>query len=393
MPQVDREEFENWLKEQTQETCVKIATRAALRVFPFVTHIERDDGRVNQLALLTARAILTSGVAGTMPPPGVRAAFAAHLDAVAAAAEFADAVAAADATGAAAFAAYAADQAAHAAAAQVAHAAAAKAADAAAQFAHAACQAALAAAALAAADVATAGAAAGADTEIDPAKLLETPIWHDPREPDWLVSALITFDNLLESGLEWSFWREWYQGFLVGKPLDWELQKEVVLIENSDWEKGPEHIAGLIEIIRKRRELEAAIAALKEQLTVQRATIEQRSHNKPPGLVDEHTAVVQQFTIIWDHLEEIENEIAAGEPSVGRLHELLTRTLAYAKAFAIYCASLGDAALKKAAEEIGTTGAKWVIRISAGYFVAQTQPVQSGLQSVGELLKQLIQLF
>ena len=48
----------------------------------------------------------------------------------------------------------------------------------------------------------------------------------------------------------WSFWREWYQGFLDGKPLDWELQHRVALIPDEDWEKGPEHIAEKIEKIR-----------------------------------------------------------------------------------------------------------------------------------------------
>jgi hypothetical protein len=49
----------------------------------------------------------------------------------------------------------------------------------------------------------------------------------------------------------WSFWRDWYQGFLDGKPLDWELQRRVALIPDEDWDKGPEHIAQLIDQIRK----------------------------------------------------------------------------------------------------------------------------------------------
>lgn len=48
----------------------------------------------------------------------------------------------------------------------------------------------------------------------------------------------------------WSFWREWYQGFLDGKPLDWELQRRVALIPDEDWEQGPEHIARKIEEIQ-----------------------------------------------------------------------------------------------------------------------------------------------
>lgn len=49
-----------------------------------------------------------------------------------------------------------------------------------------------------------------------------------------------------------SFWREWYQGFLHGKPLDWELQKEIALIPDAEWNKGPERIAELIEELRKK---------------------------------------------------------------------------------------------------------------------------------------------
>jgi hypothetical protein len=29
---------------------------------------------------------------------------------------------------------------------------------------------------------------------------------------------------------------------LEGRPLDWDLQREVALIPDEDWEKGPEHI-------------------------------------------------------------------------------------------------------------------------------------------------------
>ena len=51
---------------------------------------------------------------------------------------------------------------------------------------------------------------------------------------------------------EWAFWREWYQGFLDGKPLNWELQKEIAEIPGADWELGPKRIAGLIEGIGKK---------------------------------------------------------------------------------------------------------------------------------------------
>jgi len=63
----------------------------------------------------------------------------------------------------------------------------------------------------------------------------------------------------------WSFWRDWYQGFLDGEPLDWELQRRVALIPDADWEQGPGHIAGKIEEIRAEFEVEQAATTAKSE--------------------------------------------------------------------------------------------------------------------------------
>lgn len=63
------------------------------------------------------------------------------------------------------------------------------------------------------------------------------------------------------SGFQPSFWPSWIQGFLDGKPLDWELQRRVALIPDADWEKGPEHIAEKIEEIRAEYEREIGSGA------------------------------------------------------------------------------------------------------------------------------------
>ncbi|SLN21761.1 hypothetical protein ROA7450_00793 [Roseovarius albus] len=54
----------------------------------------------------------------------------------------------------------------------------------------------------------------------------------------------------------WSFWREWYQGFLDGNPMDRELQRRVALIEDPIWESGPGAVAKEIERIRAEYLLE-----------------------------------------------------------------------------------------------------------------------------------------
>lgn len=195
---MDDKEFRGWLEKQEQPLCVLIATRAALRVFPLV----RPNSPNSDLAFLTARAILTSGVAANSPTPDVNAA-AADAAATAYTAAYAAARAAADA----------------------------------------------AATARAAADAA-ARAAAHSDSEINFETLTSTPIWHDPGMPEWLEDILDDPSEIFDAGPNWEFWRNWYQGFLDGKPLDWELQRRVALIPDEDWEKGPEHIAALIEEIQ-----------------------------------------------------------------------------------------------------------------------------------------------
>ncbi len=62
------------------------------------------------------------------------------------------------------------------------------------------------------------------------------------------------------------FWRDWYQGFLDGKPLDWELQRRVALIPDADWEKGPAHIAEKIEEIRREYDAEKSAVATRAEV-------------------------------------------------------------------------------------------------------------------------------
>jgi hypothetical protein len=165
-----RKEFEDWLKGQSKETCVKIATRAALRVLPIVTHFAIPNENRATLALLTLRCILTSGVGVRTQTPEVigRAALAA-------------AYAAANAAGAAA-------------------------------------------------DASLAAAFADGVAEAPDADLFQIQLWPDGRQPDEITSALIVHPDLLDSGPVWSFWQRWYRGMLDGQPIDWKLQEEVALI-------------------------------------------------------------------------------------------------------------------------------------------------------------------
>ncbi|WP_424979225.1 hypothetical protein [Leisingera sp. S232] len=71
-----------------------------------------------------------------------------------------------------------------------------------------------------------------------------------PGEPRYYPSDLVL--ALRHAGTNWSYWRDWYQGFLDGKPLDWELQHRVAQIDDATWDAGPESVAAEIERIRTK---------------------------------------------------------------------------------------------------------------------------------------------
>ncbi|MEM9844827.1 MAG: hypothetical protein AAF965_08515 [Pseudomonadota bacterium] len=239
------DEFEAWLKTQPNEMCVLIATRAAVRVFPTLSHPSEITKDTEMLALLTARAILTSGVAAKAPTPEVSAATRAAADAATRAANLAAALAALAAALAADSAADSAD------AATFATRAATFAADGAGDPADAVDDAATRSAILATASAAARAATnADAGSSLDFEDLLEIQIWRDPKEPDWLVDMLRDRPNLLEREPGWAFWRDWYQGWLTGQHVDWELQRRVALVDSAIWEEGSSAVTAEIDRLR-----------------------------------------------------------------------------------------------------------------------------------------------
>ncbi|WIY23526.1 hypothetical protein [Parasedimentitalea psychrophila] len=65
-----------------------------------------------------------------------------------------------------------------------------------------------------------------------------------------LASTQGNIFNEYYTSTSFSFWRDWYQGFLDGKPLDWELQLRVALIADTIWDEGAEAVAREIERIK-----------------------------------------------------------------------------------------------------------------------------------------------
>lgn len=118
--------------------------------------------------------------------------------------------------------------------------------------------------------------------------LMSLPLWIGINVPEEFSTQFKLLNMHFSQVLGiWSFWRDWYQGFLDGEPLDWELQRRVALIPDEDWDEGPAHVSGVIDEIRARIEVERhaeAVAALLAASDLLPAGI---GHNNPPDAVDD----------------------------------------------------------------------------------------------------------
>ncbi|MCG7625301.1 hypothetical protein MHM97_18255 [Epibacterium sp. Ofav1-8] len=264
---VDRESFKAWLEalpeDRRHEVAVTLATRCALRVFPIWAAAMRQDwartGDVTPLPSL--RSMLISGVAGRMPTPDIRNAAADAGDYAAASAAYA--YAAADEADAA----------------PAAYAAADAATDAA-----------------SAADAAYAASAYAASAEIMSllrqdiqgidlgGDLLTLPLW--PEEiPDKIATSWTSGRTWMQANPGYSFWIRWYEAVLAGRPLTgdwrshWQLMQDIALIAPGDWDKGAEHVAGVIEKLEEKHSYRISTETQGEATTLLRAALGQFGFN------------------------------------------------------------------------------------------------------------------
>ncbi|MGJ8618407.1 MAG: hypothetical protein ACSHWS_16310 [Sulfitobacter sp.] len=150
-------------------------------------------------------------------------------------------------------------------------------------------------------------------------------LWHGSPVPSPTNQSLSEFWTLLQNeGANWQFWQDWYQGFLDGTPLNWNLQRDVALIPDEDWRKGPEHIAKVIHGIRVPYRLREEIVELEHQLANVSPGHGQMGHNRPPEPIED-AQLTQIPEIIWADIGAIERELVTPKPDPERLGVLASR--------------------------------------------------------------------
>lgn len=84
------------------------------------------------------------------------------------------------------------------------------------------------------------------------AAAMNLPLW-DSSLPDSILEDWKTLRRERSKDLKvWGFWIDWYEGLLEGRAPDWELWREVALIDDAIWQDGPEAVSEAIEEIKSR---------------------------------------------------------------------------------------------------------------------------------------------
>ncbi|WP_107496350.1 hypothetical protein [Thalassobius sp. I31.1] len=173
--------------------------------------------------------------------------------------------------------------------------------------------------------------------------------------------------EVTESANIWSFWREWYQGFLERTPMDWELQRRVAMIPDMDWEKGPEHIAQVIEDIRARFALEQRLAELESEIS----TLTERNRhsiggNNPPEEIEQEE-IIQGFLV--EPVQELQTQVLAEVPDKSRVRKAVEKLTALLVVVGKWTGGKLDKAVDECVKSIGKRAGDslfaWVVLNSA----------------------------
>ncbi|KEO61689.1 hypothetical protein [Thioclava indica] len=84
-------------------------------------------------------------------------------------------------------------------------------------------------------------------------EMAQAPLWSNGT-PEWIAGLLSETRAWMARTPGHDFWLRWYEAALAGQPLTgdwqshWALLRDIALIPDADWERGAEHVAGLIAV-------------------------------------------------------------------------------------------------------------------------------------------------
>ena len=120
----------------------------------------------------------------------------------------------------------------------------------------------------------------------------------------------------------WDFWGRWYQGFLEGQPIDWDVQEEIARIPDAEWHKGPEWVAELIAEIEPEFLSEARPLAELIEFDTEKSVF-----RRSPISVEKSDLIGATLSTLEDAWGDVLARPSNGLSQVSREARLIDRTL------------------------------------------------------------------
>ncbi len=156
----------------------------------------------------------------------------------------------------------------------------------------------------------------------------EAECWADPlfsRDEEHLLKFWeATHTSPQGQSDSFCFWRDWYQGFLDGKPLDWELQRRITLIDEGTWNNGHQTIANEIGQIRARWQVEKALADLRNTHSARTNARHEIGGNNPPESIQDEL-LSGAVTLIWEAEKELSTALEQECPARDWIERILEK--------------------------------------------------------------------
>lgn len=220
--------------------------------------------------------------------------------------------------------------------------------------------------------------------------LLQQPLysaWADREEithPEEINARIHRFEGhdilngLYRRGTPFEYWTAWFEGFLEGNPIDWELQRRVARIDDAIWDSGCEAVAGEIRRIRVKFDLEMRIKELEAEL--RHATVNRHGigGNLPPEPLD-NVQIAQELIIVWRPLKDLKDEIVKDDLDPAGLQKTIEALLEALKKGIAWCLKKGDL--------IVDTSIKWAIPAGGtGYLALNPEKLEAVIEAAKKLL-------
>lgn len=207
----------------------------------------------------------------------------------------------------------------------------------------------------------------------------EAPWDKAPLDPNGATEGLVELlRKWAQTAPSWAFWLAWFERFLKGDPLPWDLQREIALIDKAIWEAGAEPVAKEIAQIEARFEILQRIEDLEKERDSFRRQIIGVGHNLPPEPI-ETELLVHELRTVQDAIDSIKDEASKEQPNKSRLKGAVEVIAAVLKEILKWTASKADLAVE--------TMIKWGIPAGCVYLVSNPDKLEAVLTAARALLK------